>query len=98
MYPDAEKIILLTDNLNTYKAASLYKRYPAPEARKIIKCLEVHYTLKHGSCLAIVEIELNVMSRQCLSYRIESSLLSMLSTHGGVYQYPLSSVKDIAVS
>lgn len=72
MYPDAEKIILMMDNLNTHKAASLYKRYPAPEARRIIKRLEIHYTPKHGSWLDIAEIELNVMTRQCLTRRIES--------------------------
>lgn len=72
MYPDAEKIILVMDNLNTHKVASLYKRYPAPEARRIIKRLEIHYTPKHGSWLDIAEIELNVMTRQCLSRRIKS--------------------------
>lgn len=60
------------DNLNTHKPASLYKRYPADEARRIIKRLEIHYTPKHGSWLDIAEIELNVMTRQCLSRRIES--------------------------
>ena len=48
MYPDAEKIILVMDNLNTHKPASLYKRYPPEEARRIIKKLEIHYTPKHG--------------------------------------------------
>ena len=67
MYPDAEKIILVMDNLNTHKTASLYKRYPADEARQTIKRLEIHYTPKHGSWLDIAEIELNVMTRQCLS-------------------------------
>ena len=70
MYPDAEKIILVMDNLNTHKAASLYKRYSPEEARRIIKKLEIHYTPKHGSWLDIAEIELNVMTRQCLSRRI----------------------------
>lgn len=65
MYPDAEKIILVMDNLNTHKPASLYKKYPAAEARRIIKRLEIHYTSKHGSWLDIAEIELNVMTRQC---------------------------------
>ena len=51
MYPDAEKIILVMDNLNTHKPASLYKRYPPQEARRIIKKLEIHYTPKHGSWL-----------------------------------------------
>ena len=70
VYPDAEKIVLVMDNLNTHKIASLYKRYPASEARRIIKKLEIHYTPKHGSWLDIAEIELNVMTRQCLSRRI----------------------------
>lgn len=70
MYPDAEKIILVMDNLNTHKAVSLYKRYPAGEARRIIKKLEFHFTPRHGSWLNIAEIELNVMTRQCLSRRI----------------------------
>ena len=60
------------DNLNTHKPASLYKRYPADEARRIIKRLEIHYTPKHGSWLDIAEIELNEMTRQCLSRRIEN--------------------------
>ncbi len=71
MYPDAEKIVLVMDNLNTHKAASLYKKFPAAEARRIIKRLELHYTPKHGSWLDIAEIELNVMTRQCLSRRID---------------------------
>ena len=72
MYPTAEKIILVMDNLNTHKPSSLYKKYPPEEARRIIKKLEIHYTPKHGSWLDIAEIELNVMTRQCLSRRIES--------------------------
>ena len=72
MYPDAEKIILVMDNLNTHKSASLYKAFPPAEARRIIKRLEIHYTPKHGSWLDMAEIELNIMSRQCLSRRIDS--------------------------
>ena len=59
------------DNLNTHALSSLYKAFPAPEARRIAKKLEIHYTPKHGSWLDIAEIELNVMTRQCLSRRIE---------------------------
>ena len=70
MYPDAEKIVLVMDNLNTHKPSSLYKRYPAEEARRILKRLEIHYTPKHGSWLDIAEIELHIMTRQCLSRRI----------------------------
>ena len=66
MYPNAEKIILVMDNLNTHKPASLYKRYPADEARRIIKRLEIHYTPKHGSWLDIAEIELSALTIQCL--------------------------------
>ena len=72
MYPDAEKIILVMDNLNTHKPASLYKRFEPSEARRILRKLEIHYTPKHGSWLDIAEIELNVMTRQCLSRRIAS--------------------------
>lgn len=71
-YPDAQKIILVMDNLNTHKPASLYKVFPPEEARRIIKKLEIHYIPKHGSWLNIAEIELNVMTRQCLSRRIAS--------------------------
>ena len=72
MYPDAEKIILVMDNLNTHKPASLYKAFEPTQARRIIKRLEIHYTPKHGSWLDMAEIELNVMTRQCLSLRIET--------------------------
>ena len=72
IYPNAEKIILIMDNLNTHKPASLYKAFPPAEARRIIKRLEIHYTPKHGSWLNMAEIELNVMTRQCLSRRIET--------------------------
>ena len=72
MFPDAKKIILVMDNLNTHKAASLYNAFPPSEARRIIKRLEIHYTPKHGSWLDMAEIELNVMPRQCLSRRIST--------------------------
>lgn len=63
-------MILIMDNLNPHALSSLYKAFPAPEARRIAKKLEIHYTPKHGSWLNIAEIELNVMTRQCLSRRI----------------------------
>lgn len=74
-YPDRDKIILVMDNLNTHALSSLYKTFPAPEARRIAKKLEIHYTPKHGSWLDITEIELNVMTRQCLSRRIADIVL-----------------------
>lgn len=69
-YPDRNKIILVMDNLNAHALSSLYKEFPAPEARRIAKRLDIHYTPKHGSWLDIAEIKLNVMTRQCLSRRI----------------------------
>lgn len=69
-YPDKQKIILVMDNLNTHAIASLYKTFPAHEACRIARTLEIHYTPKHGSWLNMAEIELNVMTRQCLSRRI----------------------------
>ena len=74
-YPDRDKIIFVMDNLNTHAISSLYKAFPAPEARRIAKRLEIHYTPKHGSWLDIAEIELNVMTRQCLSRRMEDIVL-----------------------
>lgn len=72
LYPDVDKIVLVMDNLNTHKPASLYKRFKPEEARRITKKLEIHYTPKHGSWLDIAEIELNVMTRQCLNRRIDN--------------------------
>ena len=57
-YPSAEQIVLMQDNLNTHKLASLYEAFPPEEARRLIDKLEVHYTPKHGSWLNMAEIEL----------------------------------------
>ena len=70
MYPTAEKIVLVHDNLNTHKPASLYEAFPPEEARRILNRLEIHYTPKHGSWLNMAEIELGVLGRQCLDRRI----------------------------
>jgi hypothetical protein len=69
-FPQAETIVLVMDNLNTHKLASLYEAFPAQEARRIIDKLEIHYTPKHGSWLNMAEIELSVLQRQCLQARI----------------------------
>ena len=69
-YPDAKKIIVVMDNLNTHNGASLYKAFPPEEARRILDRIEFHYTPKHGSWLNMAEIELSVLSRQCLNRRI----------------------------
>ena len=69
-YPDAEKIVLVMDNLNTHSGASLYETFEPQEAKRILDKLEIHYTPKHGSWLNIAEIELSHLSRQCLDRRI----------------------------
>ena len=67
LYPGAEKIVLITDNLNIHAPASLYKAFPPQEARRLAERFEWHYTPKHGSWLDMAEIEIGVMSRQALS-------------------------------
>lgn len=69
-YPNAERIILVMDNLNTHAAASLYKAYQPEEAQYLLNKLEIHYTPKHGSWLNMAEIEFSILSRQCLAQRI----------------------------
>ncbi len=70
MFPDAEKIILVQDNLNTHKPASLYEAFEPVEARRLSERFEWHYTPKHGSWLNMAESELAVLSRQCLDRHI----------------------------
>ena len=65
-YADRERIILVMDNLNTHRLSSLYEAFEPAEARRIAERLEIHYTPKHGSWLNMAEIELGVLSRQCL--------------------------------
>jgi hypothetical protein len=69
-YPKADKVILVCDNLNTHKVASLYEAFAPPEARRLARRLEIHDTPKHGSWLNIAEIELSVLTKQCLNRRI----------------------------
>lgn len=69
-FPDAEKIVLVQDNLNTHTPAALYAAFPPEEAKRIWDRLEFHYTPKHGSWLNMAEIELSVLSWQCLDRRI----------------------------
>ena len=68
--PEADQIVLISDNLNTHKPAALYEAFAPEEARRIIEKLEWHYTPKHGSWLDMAEIELSVLQRQCLDRRI----------------------------
>jgi hypothetical protein len=69
-YPHAEKVVLVMDNLNTHKPASLYQAFEPAVARSLIDRLEIHYTPKHGSWLNMAEIELSILSRQCLDRRL----------------------------
>jgi hypothetical protein len=69
-FPMAEKIRVVLDNLNTHTFAALYTAFSPDEARRLARKLEFHYTPKHGSWLNMVEIELAVLTRQCLSRRI----------------------------
>lgn len=71
-FPDAEKIVLVTDNLNTHSPASLYDAFEPSEAKRIWDRLEIHYTPKHGSWLNMAEIELSVLNHHGLSDRIAS--------------------------
>jgi hypothetical protein len=71
-YPQAEKVVLVMDNLNTYTLSSLYEAFPAEEAFELAQKLEIHYTPKHGSWLNIAETELSEMTSQCLARRIDT--------------------------
>lgn len=69
-YPEAEQITLMMDNLNTHSLGSLYEAFEPTEAKRIADRLDIHHTPKHGSWLNMAEIELGVLSRQCLDRRI----------------------------
>jgi len=71
-YPDADLIRVVLDNLSTHSQAALYETFPAPQARRILRKLEFHYTPKHASWLTMAEIEIGVMNEQCLNRRIPS--------------------------
>ena len=69
-FPEAERITLVMDNLNTHAGASLYKAFPAPKARRLLNKLQFAYTPKHGSWLNMAESEFGVLARQCLNRRL----------------------------
>jgi hypothetical protein len=73
VYPDADKIVLVMDNLNTHNTASLYEAFEPCEARRLAEKLEIHHTPKHGSWLNMAEIELSILSRQCMDDYFESA-------------------------
>jgi hypothetical protein len=72
IYPDAEKIVLVMDNLNTHNVASLYEAFEPCEAWRLAEKLEIHHTPKHGSWLNMAEIELSILSRQCMNDYFEN--------------------------
>lgn len=76
-YPHAKKIRLVVDNLNTHKIASLYEAFEPQEAHRLAERLEIHYTPKHGSWLNIAEIELSVLTNQCLNNRYISDIQTL---------------------
>lgn len=84
-FPQAERIVLVMDNLNTHKFASLYEAFEPAEARRIIEKLEIHYTPKHGSWLNMAEIELSVLHRQCLKARMPNQATLIAQTRAWQY-------------
>jgi transposase len=80
-YPDARRIVLVMDNLNTHHPASLYEAFEPAEAKRIRDRLEIHYTPKHGSWLNVAECEFSVLSRQCTGRRIpdEQALINAVA-------------------
>ena len=89
IYPKAGQIVLVMDNLNTHTKASLYEAFGPAEAKRIADKLEIHHTPKHGSWLNMAEIEISVMSRQCLAERmgnirrLESEVLAWAEKRNG---------------
>ena len=83
-YPDRERIVLVMDNPNTHHPASLYEAFEPEEAQRISQRLEIHCTPKHGSWLNIAEIELGVLTRQCLDRRIPDR--EVLTQETGTWQ------------
>ncbi len=84
-YPNAEQVILVMDNLNTHTIASLYQAFPPEKAYALAQRLQIHHTPKHGSWLNIAEIELSVLTRQCLDRRIDNP--DLLNTELAAWQH-----------
>jgi hypothetical protein len=83
-YPNAPRVVLVMDNLNTHTLGSLYEAFEPTKARDLASRLELHYTPKHGSWLNIAEIELSALTRQCLDRRIHD--LDLLNTELAAWQ------------
>lgn len=93
-FADADKIVLVQDNLNTHSPASLYATFPPDQARRLAERFEWHFTPKHGSWLNMAEAELSVLTRQCLGERIESS--QKLKTKVDAWQKDRNNQRKIA--
>jgi hypothetical protein len=91
-FPDAKRITLIQDNLNTHSPASLYKAFPPAEARRLAERFEWRYTPKHGSWLNIAECELSVLARQCLDRRIPDQKALQTETQAWVKKRNSTSV------
>ena len=87
-YPDATKIILVMDNLNTHTLGSLYEAFEPAKARALAQRLEIHHTPKHGSWLNIAEIELSALTRQCLDRRLND--LDVLNAELAAWQHTVN--------
>jgi hypothetical protein len=83
-YPEAERIVLVADNLSTHSPAALDETFPPTEAKRLADKPEIHYTPKHGSWLNMAEIELSLLGRQCLDRRIADT--ATLSTEVAAWQ------------
>jgi hypothetical protein len=83
-YPDAERVLLVMDNLNTHTIGSLYEAFEPAKARALARRLEIHHTPRHGSWLNIAEIELSALTRQCLDRRIDD--LDVLNSELAAWQ------------
>ena len=90
-FPDARKIVLVQDNLNTHKPASLYEAFPASEARRLVERFEWHFTPTHGSWLNMAEVELSVLSSQCLDRRIPN--MRTLADEIAAWQFTTASAR-----
>lgn len=83
-HPEAERVVLVMDNLNVHTPGALYEVYPPEEARRLVEKLEIHHTPKHGSWLNIAEIEISILGRQCLSRRVPD--YESLTTEVGAWE------------
>jgi len=87
-YPDAERVLLVMDNLNTHTLGSLYEAFEPAKAHALARRLEIHHTPKHGSWLNVAEIELSALTRQCLDRRIDD--IDLLNTELDAWQNALN--------